>query len=123
MKPITQISIGLNIVLLLCLTGGFFYFLYYSFRTQSELDARPKGSILTLPKEQKIISGDSIITLPSGTILQESTPQGAATLGKIPHREYVLVISTKDFNFSTNSPSTKLDTWMNPYQLTQPSLE
>lgn len=36
------------------------------------------------------------LSLPAGVILQESTPRGAATLGKRYAREFLLIIRTED---------------------------
>ena len=111
-----KISLLLNIILVVALLGGTTYFLVRSFQAATQMDGRPKGALIALRSAREIVGRDgTTFVLPAGTILQESTPQGAATLGKISHREYLLVIATEDFDFSTNRPTEKRSDWMEPY--------
>lgn len=115
------ISILLNVGFILLFIVAGVLFIVYDFHKQGLVDARPKGEIFTLNEERVILSKGVAVTLPAGTMLQESTPQGAATLGKISHREYLLVFSTDRDGLSTNSPYAKAEGWMEPYTLAAPS--
>jgi hypothetical protein len=114
-----KISLVLNLMLLVVglICGGMF--LRYYIETSAALDARPKGEIVALSTAIRATMGNGVsaIELPAGTILQESTPQGAATLGKIGDREYLLILKTDNFQFSTNLPYSTNSTWSEPYQV------
>jgi len=111
-----RLSIALNALLLVTVVGLGALLLWRSWETAQAIDARPRGAVVSLPRDVRIVSGEApTINLPAGTILQESTPQGAATLGKISHREYILTIRTDDFQFTTNQPYQRSDQWITPY--------
>ncbi len=111
-----RLSLLLNAILLLCVIGLSALFVWRSWETAQIIDARPKGAVLSLPEDTRIISSDApTIHLPAGTIIQESTPQGAATLGKIYDREYILTIRTDNRSFTTNQPYQKATEWVIPY--------
>lgn len=111
-----EVSVGLNVLLGVAVVGLGVLLLWREWRLGGEIDARPKGVVIKLAKDMRIVgAGVPAIQLPAGTILQESTPQGAATLGKISHREYMLTIKTEDFEFSKNSPTERVREWVEPY--------
>jgi hypothetical protein len=115
-SSVLKISLTLNAVLLLALLALGFLYIRDGFVSGQALDARPRGAVITLQEDTRIVSTDApAIVLPKGTVLQESTPQGAATLGKIYDRQYLLMIKTEDASFSKNRPTEKASTWADPY--------
>ena len=111
-----RISLAANIILLLGFLGLGALFVWQLWENAQKVDARPMGAVITLDADTRIVSGDApTIYLPAGTILQESTPQGAATLGKIDHREYIMTIRTDNFQFTKNHPTVKNSEWITPY--------
>lgn len=114
----------MNLVFIVCLISGGVTFLVREFYAANERDQRPKGTIFSLNADRKLISATgTTITLPAGTIIQESTPQGAATLGKSHEREYLLLFTSIDQKITTNSPYAKSSDWMPPYTLAQPNYQ
>lgn len=110
------ISIALNVILLLALLAMTALSIWQGLEAASAQDARPRGAVVTLQADARIVSAEApTILLPKGTVLQESTPQGAATLGKIYDRQYLLTIRTEDPNFNKTSPHIKAADWAVPY--------
>lgn len=111
-----RLSLALNALLLVAVLGLAAILVWRDWEAAQEIDARPKGAVVTLSDATGLISSEAPpFILPAGTILQESTPQGAATLGKISHREYILTIRTDEFQFTTNQPYQKSAEWVAPY--------
>jgi hypothetical protein len=109
-------SLALNLILLAAVTGLLSLLVWQSCVAAELIDARPRGAVISLPRDIKIISSNApAIVLPTGTVLQESTPQGAATLGKIYDRQYILTIRTDNAQFSTNQPYQKSTEWITTY--------
>ena len=111
-----RISLGLNVLLSVAVLGLGALLLWQYWETALITDARPKGAVVSLPTDTRIVSSNApTIYLPKGTILQESTPQGLATLGKSHDRVYLLPIRTDNSQFTTNHPSEKSTGWITPY--------
>lgn len=111
-----KISVAFNIFLVLALLAMAGLFIRQEWSNAVARDARPCGAVVTLQEETRIVSPNApAIVLPKGTVLQESTPQGAATLGKISDRQYLLTIKTEDVQFSKNRPYEKAESWVAPY--------
>lgn len=111
-----KVSLLLNVLLFLALLILGALYIRQGWLASSALDARPHGAIVTLQADTRIVSARApTILLPQGTILQESTPQGAATLGKISERQYLLTIRTDNLEFTKNRPTEKAPGWEAPY--------
>jgi hypothetical protein len=111
-----RISLAVNALLFVALLALGAWYMWREWVNAQVRDARPKGAIVTLHAETRIVSPDApTILLPKGTILQESTPQGAATLGKITDRQYLLTIKTEDGQFTKNRPYERSANWAEPY--------
>jgi hypothetical protein len=90
-------------------------------------DGRPMGRILALQRAHPVFvgresktlgeypglkappAGAIALTLPEGTILQESVPHGMATLGKDYGRDYLLIIHSSESLDSTPSIADPMD--------------
>lgn len=104
----------LNIALLLLLLIAGVFILWREWLFASYRDGRPQGPSLTLQHESPVAGPGVTFFLPKGTVLQESTPHGAATLGKIQGREFILVLHADDDSFVPHSQEADLG-WMEPY--------
>ncbi len=110
-----RFSIILNCLLLPALIASV---LWQSWLLASCRDGRPAGPSLTLQHDYPIYdasSGALSFTLPRGTRLQESTPQGAATLGKTHGREYLVILHSDDSDFHPPDQRKELG-WVSPYR-------
>jgi len=111
-----KISISFNVFLVLALLAMVGLLIRQGWLKATIQGARPCGTVVTLLEDTRIVSAEApAIVLPKGTVLQESTPQGAATLGKISDRQYLLTIKTEDGEFSKNRPYEKAESWVAPY--------
>ena len=117
MKLSLRFSLLLNAILALAFVAALLFALWQDWCLASYKDGRPQGSLIVLTKDQPVferINGSVVFTLPKGTTLQESTPHGAATLGKVNHYEYILVIhSDESYHGQTAGESTG---WMDQYR-------
>lgn len=104
------LALGLLALGVICLRQNW---LFSSYR-----DGRPQGSLYTLPADYPVferIDGNLVFTLPKGTVLQESTPHGVATLGKTEGKEFILVIKSS----LPYTPATRQEKelgWMDHYR-------
>lgn len=115
-----RISIALNVLLLILLAGVLFLWMRREVQVLYYAQARPQGALLTIPADTAVYPSGSdcpAFTLPKGTILQESTPHGLATLGKTHDREYLLLIRSPGFDFPTNRAVEAQPCWTIPYSL------
>jgi len=110
-----RFSILLNIALLLLLLIAGVFILWREWLFVSYRDGRPQGPLLTLQHESPVAGPGVTFFLPKGTVLQESTPHGAATLGKSDGREFILILHTDDESFIPYSQEEDLG-WMVPYR-------
>jgi hypothetical protein len=108
-----RISLILNVLLFIALITLGAFTLWRDWLFAEYRDGRPQGETVILSHDYLIHGPPGSITLPKGTILQESTPHGASTLGKVSGREFILVIHSEDSVFTPHSNSK--GSWMSPY--------
>jgi hypothetical protein len=122
MKWAVFVVLGISLVSSLALN------LYFYWSLAESRDRRPTGDTFALKRDVPVyINGDSNVAfmLPQGTRLQDSTPKGAATLGKFYGHEFILVLRQGDetagrqidadlFNFSHANP---YNSFSNDYSL------
>jgi hypothetical protein len=101
--------------------------LSFMWHYQTYTNGRPQGLEIRLSKDYPVFglkSSIPVFTLPSGTVVQDSTPYGAATLGKGHDPEYLLMIrSQKPVNFDPDHPGIdpdhpSLNDWSDNYSFT-----
>ncbi len=111
MKIALRLSLALNVVLLVALGIA----LWQLLMLVTYRDARPEGPPLILEHDLSIHDGArTAFVLPAGTRLQQSTPQGMATLGKNYGAEYIILIHSDSPDLPP--PDThKEQGWMEPY--------
>ena len=111
MKTTLRISLVLNAVLLV----GLGVALWQLLLLVTYRDARPEGPPFILQHDLSVQDGArTAFVLPAGTRLQESIPQGMATLGKHYGMEYVLLIHSDRSDLPPPDTRKELG-WIEPY--------
>lgn len=97
--PLRIALAALVLLLVASLTGNFFQLLH-AWELAEARDARPAGDFFRSRQELPVYvrGGSSLaLTLPTGVLLQESTPRRVATLGKFYGREFLLTVHSAAF--------------------------